>query len=95
MHWHAFIQFTSNRPRPKTKNAHWEIPESVIGAINYCKEKGEPSFEKGEAKLNNKNTKDWATFIETCKMTPKEQMLDGPFSKFLARYGKFADDIFN
>lgn len=47
-HWHVFIQFNSNRTRPNTKNAHWEIPQSISGAVEYCKSKGTPTYEMGD-----------------------------------------------
>lgn len=48
-HWHVFIQFKSNRTRPRTMTAHWEVPANIRGAIDYCKSKGEPTFEEGDA----------------------------------------------
>lgn len=32
-HWHVFMQFKSNRKPPATKRAHWEIPNSITGAV--------------------------------------------------------------
>lgn len=47
-HWHAVVIFMTNQGRPKTKNTHWEKCKNTIQCINYCKDKGEPTTEKGE-----------------------------------------------
>lgn len=62
-HWHVFIQFASNRNRPNTRNAHWEIPNHIKGCIDYCKAKGEPSFERGAFAVNTRDKEDWEGFV--------------------------------
>lgn len=63
-HWHVFIQFKSNRKHPATHRAHWEIPKSITGAIEYCRNKGVPTFEEGVPHLNTADKGDWNDFLK-------------------------------
>lgn len=92
-HWHVFIQSVTQLARPKTATAHWEIPRSVTGAVNYCKEKGVPVLMAGQLNLDRKNTVDWSAFKEACKtMTPRE-LIDSEYSKLYAHNMRFADCV--
>lgn len=52
---------------PNTKKAHWEIPKSIMGAVNYCRNKGEPTYEAGDLSINTANKEDWEGFLAAIK----------------------------
>lgn len=79
---------------PKTKNAHWEIPNHISGAVEYCRDKGEPTYEQGDLSINTADKDDWKGFVEAAKKQPKEELLSGPYSKMIALYPRFADLVY-
>ncbi len=66
-----------------------------MGAIEYCKEKGEPVYEKGDLNINTRDKSDWKGFVEAAKAYTKEQLIDTPYCKMIARYPRFADMVYS
>lgn len=62
-HWHVFLQFKSNRTPPATKNTHWEIPKHITSCVEYCRKKGEPTYEAGDLAINTADKEDWEGFV--------------------------------
>ena len=95
LHWHCLITFASNRPHPKTINAHWEIPKSRVGARDYCIEKGNNFYEDGVFSVNRGNSEDWKGFVKECKTKGPKELIDSPWSKLYAQYRGFAGEVHN
>lgn len=93
LHYHCVIQFTNARARPRTQNAHWEVPQSIAEAIQYCKEKGPNYFMDGELGLNTRNKSDWKGFVEACKTKTQKELIDSEYSNTYARYRGFAGEV--
>nr|WQA30164.1 MAG: rep protein [Cressdnaviricota sp.] len=95
LHWHCLVQFPNARVHPRTRRAHWEIPQSKIEARQYCIEKGENYIERGQLEIADQNTQDWTGFVNACKINNPREMIDGPFSKLYARFRGFAGEVHN
>lgn len=94
-HWHCLIQFKDARKRPRTINAHWEIPKSKIEARNYCLQKGANFFEKGQLNLATQKEEEWKGFVDLCKTATPKELIESPFSNLYARYMSFAGVVHN
>lgn len=95
LHWHCLIQFKNPRVRPRTTNAHWEIPRSKIEARQYCLEKGPEYFEDGTLNIASQNQEEWRGFVELCKTATPKELIDSPFSQTYATYMTFAGVVHN
>lgn len=95
LHWHCLIQFKNARVRPRTLNAHWEIPRSKLEARNYCISKGENYFEDGNLNIATQNVDEWKGFVELCKTATPKELIDSPFSQTFANYMTFAGVVHN
>lgn len=93
LHWHCVIQFKNARVRPRTRTAHWEVPRSIIEAVEYCKEKGENYFMDGDLGLNTSDKSDWKSFVNACKTMSTKELIDSEFSKTYANYRGFAGEV--
>lgn len=95
LHWHCLIRFNNPRRWPATFNAHWEKPNNVIEARNYCLEKGPNYWENGIFELRTQNKEEWKGFVDICKKENPKTIIDSPFSQLYARYMNFAGTVHN
>lgn len=95
IHWHALVQFKSNRERPRTINAHWEKPVSIAQAMKYITDKGIPKYQGGAFDICTRNSNDWKAFVDACKTKTPKEMIESEFSKTYARYRMFAGEVNN
>lgn len=93
IHRHVFVQSKTNVPRLATKSAHWEPAKSVDGSIRYCRDKGEPLKEEGQAQICTSNKEDFAAFVDACKHQGRKEIIDGPYAKMYARFRGFAAEV--
>nr|WQA30165.1 MAG: rep protein [Cressdnaviricota sp.] len=94
LHWHCLIHFPNARVMPKTENAHWERPNRMLDARQYCLDKGPNYIENGSLPINDAKPDEWNDFKEMAKITPPAGMIDSPYSKLYARYRGFAGECF-
>lgn len=95
LHWHVLLLFANPRTRPGTRTAHWEKPNNLIEARNYCLEKGPNFQEDGEFQVRCQNKQEWTGFVELCKKSTPRELIDSPFSQLYARYRGFAGEVHN
>lgn len=92
-HWHCLIQYKEKKSHPKTLNAHWEIPNSLSGAVGYVKAKGQPIVELGQFDVDYRT--DWNSFVEACKKMTTKELIESEYSHTFACHMSFANTVHN